>query len=234
MTKKHILLALFLVGYTSPSKAQHQLVLQKLTEWNEAAPVLSSEKLQEEVLSTAKQIYPSSDACSKSEAIIDRIHPATADRFVFNAVLRQQMHNAWTVIARLPGCDTFPVRYMVMQNNDSSLKTIRVNRGISYAHDSLIGDTLPLALLTATSALQRKGANCEAGAKFKLGVTRIESEEDGLGTDMFGVRYAGSWGEIWPIETCDQTVEVLVKFTADGDGGAYTDLPGDQISILSK
>ncbi|MEP3225409.1 MAG: hypothetical protein ABJO01_05500 [Parasphingorhabdus sp.] len=234
MKKKYLVLALLLTGYASPGMTQHQLVLEKLNQWNNAAPVLSNEELQEAVHSTAKQIYPASKACAESAVTLDRVHPATANRFVFRAVLRQQMRNAWTVTARLPGCDTVPVRYMVMQNNDNSLKTIRVNRGKSYAHDSLISDTLPLALLAATGALQRKGIGCDAKDKFKLGVTRIKSETDGLGPDIFGVRYAGHWAEIWPIEICDQTVEILVKFKADGDGGAFTDLPGDQISILPK
>jgi len=234
MIRKHLFFFFFFLCLISPSNAQHPLVLQKLTEWNEAAPVLSNERIQREVVSTAKEIYPPSDACSNSVVIIDGIHPATADRFVFNGLLRQQMHNAWTVIARLPGCDTVPVRYMIMQNKDKSLRTIRVNRGISYAHDSLITDTLPFVQLVATSALQREGINCEVDAIFKLGVTRIESEGDGLGADLFGVRYTGSWHETWPIETCGRTVEVLVKFTADGDGGAYYNLPSDQISILPR
>lgn len=234
MTKNCILLALLLACSVSPSKAQHPLIVQKLNEWNEATPALSNEEFREEIRGTARKIYPQSEACSESDVNIHRIHPATANRFVFNAVLRQQMRNAWTVNALLPGCDTVPVRFMVMQNNDKSLKTIRVNRGESYAHDSLISDTLSYVSLAANAALKRKGINCGADAEFKLGETRIKSEGAGLGADVFGVRYKGRWDEIWPIEICGRTVEVLVKFTADGDGGAVFDLPGDQISILSE
>lgn len=234
MNWKHIILFCFLLFSAGAAKTQHLLVLQKLNEWNDAAPVLSTEKFQEEIRKTVTKIYGQSDNCTNSAVTIDNVHPATADRYVFGALIRQQMRNAWTVITRLPGCDNVPVRFMVMQRADKSLKTIRVNRGSSYAHDSLIGDTLPLAVLAATNALKQAGDVCNVDDKFKLGVTRIESEEDGLGPDLFGVRYQGSWQEVWPITICNSTVEVLIQFTADGDGGAYQRLPGDKVKILTK
>lgn len=232
MKRKYLLLAFALSCIASSAHAQHALVLQKLNEWNDAAPAPSNERLKTEVLSTATNIYGSGDTCSNSEVQIDLVHPATAERFVFSAVLNQRMRNAWTVTARLPGCDSVPVRYMIMQNMDQSVRTIRVNRGVSYAWDSLINYTLPLAHLAALAALKRDGIDCADDAGFKFGVTRIASEDEGLGDDVFGVRYVGTWGEIWPIEACDRTVEVLVNFTADGDGGAYLDIPGDQIAVL--
>ena len=232
---RKLLLLLFLCLYpVSPGQAQHPLVLQKLNEWNDAAPVPSTEKLKEQIQSTAREVYELNDACASSAIFVDRIHPATADRFVFNALIRKQMRNAWTLIVRMPGCDAAPVRYMVMQDTDDSLKTIRVNRGISYASDSLISDALPSARIAADIALNRAGVSCEIADDFKLGVIRIESEEEGLGADLFGVRYTGSWDEVWPIETCGRIAEVLVKFTADGDGGAYFHVPGDQVKILPR
>lgn len=216
------------------ARAQHPIVLQKLNQWNDATPTPSDKTLKMEVLSTAKTLHSSSDACSTSEVLIEQIHPATAERFVFSSILSQRMRNAWTVIARLPGCDNIPARYMIMQNMDDSLRTIRVNRGVSYAWDSLISDTLPLVRITALAALKRKGIDCKEDPGFKLGVTRIASEGQDLGRDLFGVRYKGNWGEIWPIQTCDQKVEIAVSFTADGDGGAYSHIPGDKVVILPK
>jgi len=232
--KRSPVLAFVCLYSTSAAQAQHPLIVQKLNEWNDAAPAPNNPKLTSEIRKTANEVYDSNENCASSAIVIDKVQPATADRFVFTALIRRQLRNAWTVTSRLPGCDAVPVRFMVMQNNDDSLRTIRVNRGISYAHDSLISDTLPLAVLAATAKLQRMGFSCNVEDGFKLGVTRIESEEDGLGADMFGVRYQGSWSEIWPISTCNRTVEVLVTFTADGDGGAYTNLPGDQVKVLTK
>jgi len=65
-----------------------------------------------------------------------------------------------------------------------------------------------------------------------MGVTRVAKEEPSLGADVYGVRYTGSWIEVWPIELCGRTIEVAVRFTADGDGGAYADLKGTEAKLL--
>lgn len=234
MRKTLLLLPVFFFLFSVQGKAQHPLVLQKLTEWNEAAPALSNDRLQQEILDTALKRYPKSDSCANSEVIIDRVQPATADRFIFFGLARQQLRNGWTVNARLPGCDSAPVRFMTIQNRDNSLKTIRVNRGVSYAWDSLIGDTLPKAHIAAVTRLRQAKHECQLDSKYILGVTRIQSEGNGLGSDVFGVRYKGSWNEIWPIKTCGKTVEVLVEFAADGDGGAFSNTSSDQAVIISE
>ena len=225
-----LLIALF-VPFGSAS-AQHPLVLNKLNAWNEAAPMPGESAIKAEVHRKAEEIYRASIACANSNIIIDKIEPATADRNAFNALVQGTMKNAWFVTTRMPECDPAPVRYMVMQYIDNSLKAIRVNRGEAYAWESLIGDTFPLVQLAAISALKRKGSSCSVEGNAALGVTRIASKESGLGPDIFGIRYSGSWTEVWPIEVCRQTVEVLIRFTADGDGGAFTNIPGDQIRVL--
>lgn len=214
--------------------AQHQIVLDKLTQWNAAAPQPGNDTLEREVLKAADLIYDAVESCPDSSVQIERVQPATAERFVFASLIRNQLRNAWMVTAVLPGCDPAPVRYMVIQNLDNSLRTIRVNRGASYAWDSLIGDTLPLAQIGAAAALKRNDIECEIGASSKLGVTRIVDEGPSLGADVFGVRYTGTWSEIWPIEICGRTVEVRIDFTADGDGGAYTSIPGDAVSVAAQ
>lgn len=218
----------------APASAQHSLVLEKLEEWNGAAPEPGSETLKAEILKAAGAIYETRDDCTTSAVLIEQVHPATAERFVFSAILNRRLRNAWTVTARLPGCDHAPARYMVMQNIAEDLSTVRVNRGISYAWDSLFGDTLPLAHLAALAVLAHQGTACDEGAGFRLGVTRVAAEAENLGEDMFGVRYEGSWSEVWPIEACDRTVEVTVNFTADGDGGAFLDIPGEAVTVVAN
>lgn len=233
MLKRSIVTAMLCWPLASVN-AQHALVLQKLTEWNAAAPAPASERINAEILSSAKQIYVDNAACAASDVTIEAVSPATSERFVFTSIVQQRLRNAWSVTARLPGCDTAPVRFMIIQDKADRLQTIRVNRGRSHAWDSLIGDTLPLAQVAAMAALTRRKIECTPTKAGKLGVVRIASEDENLGRDVFGVRYAGSWGEVWPIEICDRVVEVVVNFTADGDGGAYTDIPGERIAILSR
>ncbi|HEX7819499.1 MAG TPA: hypothetical protein VF463_02650 [Sphingobium sp.] len=212
--------------------AQHPLILSKLTEWNAGTPVPGNDILKTEIQKKAADIYASRASCRNSDVSINIVEPATADRYAFNAIIRKTLKNAWFVTTRLPECDPAPVRYMIMQNSDNTLQTIRVNRGESYAWDSLIGDTLPAAQLAATIALKRNGVECNSNEKPTLGVARIDSKEANLGKNTFGIRYSGSWTEIWPIEFCKRTVEVAIKFTADGDGGAFTHIPGDKTRVL--
>ena len=211
-------------------RAQHALVVQKLTELNQATPPLSSDELKSELRRLAATLYDKTESCVGSDIAIAGVQPATADRYVFAATLSGQLRNGWFVTARLQGCDTAPVRFLVMRDNSDQLTTIRVNRGISYAWDSLIGDTLPLARLAAAAALKREGTDCADSARGALQEARIASRGADLGTDVFGARYTGSWAEVWPIKMCDRTIEVTVEFTTDGDGGAYTNIPGDRIS----
>ncbi|MFB0873418.1 MULTISPECIES: hypothetical protein [unclassified Sphingobium] len=217
----------------APLDAQHPMILARLNEWNAAAPVPADEILKTEIRGEAGEIYGGKADCNSSDIAIDTIEPATADRYAFNAILRKALRNAWFVTAKLPGCEQAPMRFMVLQNADNSLRTVRVNRGISYAWDSLIGDTLPAAQLAATIALERAGVTCSSNEKTILGVTRIAVGEASVGKNVFGIRYSGSWTEVWPIEACKRTVEVSIKFTADGDGGAFTQILGDKTRILS-
>lgn len=223
--------AAVLAAPVGPLQAQHALILQKLHEWNGAAPAPSAERIQSEVRKAAARSYPASPGCAASGLTIETVSPASAERFVFTAILQGRMRNAWTVGARLPGCDAAPVRFMVMQDGAGALSAIRVNRGDSLAWDSLIGDTLPLARIAAAGALKRQTATCELTSDAVLGVTRVSAKGATLGEDVFGVRYAGSWSEVWPLAICGRTVEVTVDFTADGDGGAYTNVPGDGIVV---
>lgn len=225
-----LLIALFVP--LSALNAQHPMILARLNEWNDAAPAPANEILKIEIRRKAGEIYGGSVACNNSDIAIDAIEPATADRYPFNAILRKTLKNAWFVTARLSGCDAAPARYMIMQNPDNSLQITRVNRGMSYAWDSLIGDTLSAVQLAATVALERAGVTCGSNEKATLGVIRIAAKEPSLGKSIFGIRYSGSWTEVWPIETCKRTVEVLIKFTADGDGGAFTQIPGDKTRVM--
>lgn len=214
---------ILLIAFASsiPVHAQNSYVLQKMQEWNAAAPQPSNEELLKPVREAAQKIYPSNGACLAQGVVVDAVEPATADRYVITEVAFRRMKNAWTVVVHHTGCDSASVRYMVMQSMDGSTKAIRVNRGKSYAHDSLIGDTLQFVILGVDAKFTQSGLTCIGDSKAKLGIVRIDKEEADLKPATFGVRYSGSWSEIWPIEKCGRTVEIPVSFTADGDGGAY-------------
>jgi hypothetical protein len=210
------------------------LVLDRLEAWNAAAPQPNEVVLKEQVQKKIEEIYSGNKDCFRAPVIVERVQPASADRYAFNAILRGAIRNAWFITTRQPSCENVASRYMVMQNSDGSFQTIRVNRGQSYAWESLIGDTFRLAKIAASVALVRQGVECSPVSNAGLGVVRIASEDEDLGNDTFGVRYSGSWAEIWPVEICERTVEVHIDFRADGDGGAYSDLPGDKLRVLEE
>ena len=110
---------------------------------------------------------------------------------------------------------------MVIEGVDGRMNTIRVNRGVSYAPDFLIGDTLPMVMIAAENKFSQHKVTCVSDAKATLEIVRIEKKEADLKPAAFGVRYSGSWSEVWPIEKCNHVIEIPVAFTADGDGGAY-------------
>jgi hypothetical protein len=215
------LYTLFAFNFLGVARAQHPLVLQRLQEWNAAAPQPSDQALIEPIKAAVPRFYPDKSDCIAHGITIESVEPATAERYVFQEVAFKRMKNAWTVTVNHRGCDAAQVRYMVMQGVDGHMAAIRVNRGRSYAHDSLIGDTLQMMMMAVEAKFSVAGISCGDDAKAKLGVVRIDKEEADLKPAQFGVRYSGSWSETWPIEKCGRTIEVPVSFTADGDGGAY-------------
>jgi len=206
-----LVLPTILLAQVIPSHAQNAQVLNTLAKWNSAAPPPTEHLIKAEVRRTANELYGPSDTCQGSDIVISKVEPATADRFVINGRVGGTLRNAWFVTVQMPRCDTVPVRFMVLQQADSGLKAIRVNRGVSHAWESLVADTFPLARLGAYAALKRKGVNCGLDEKAVLGITRISSEDPALGPVQFGIRFKGSWTEIWPLKLCNHNVEVTVR-----------------------
>lgn len=217
------------------ASAQHPLVLDRLTVWNAAAPTPPEEELKRLVHQKAVAIYRDAKNCGASDVRIVKVVPATADRYAFSGIMNRTIRNAWFVTAQVPGCDAEQVRFMVLWNADDTFKIVRINRGESYAWESLVTDTVPLARLAAIAALQRIGTACDSGStegSGLIGPTRISAQDLGLGKEVFGVRYTGKWNEIWPISECGHVVEVTIEFTADGDGGAYTRMPAQRVRVV--
>lgn len=219
------LLILFVISMTcmvsAPSEAQAPSDVEIFKVFNEVTPPPSTAIITSEVMKSALETQKSKGGCLPSSAVIDMVTPATAARFVSDGLKARQIRNAWTVIVSHPNCGSDIVRYALVKQYNDSHYAFRINRGRSNANESLIGDTFPQAVLGAVVALKRAGIDCSS-TEPTLGVTRIAEESSDLGPDFYGVRYKGSWREVWPIMLCNRTVEIIVSFRADGSGGAYT------------
>jgi hypothetical protein len=73
------------------------------------------------------------------------------------------------------------VRYTISEDSAGALTTIRINRGLSLANESLISDTWPVAVLQAAATAKRNGFECDP-SDGSLGVTRVAREEPGWGS----------------------------------------------------
>jgi len=127
-----------------------------------------------------------------------------------------------------PGEDT--VRYMVLQLRDKSLRAARVNEGRSLANPTIMRDTSAMAALAALRQAKIVDPSCK-GDDMAMGSTRVVSRSKDLGPEKFGSRYAGSWSEVWQFRTCGRTFDVPIDFTADGDGGAYTNVKASAATL---
>ncbi len=226
-----MIVAAILVAATNATYAQHPIVLEKLRAWDNATPPPPRALMTAEVMKAAAAVQKRSGGCIASSAVIEKVSPATGVRFVFQGILSRQIKNAWTIVAQHPNCGPEVTRYAIVERKDGIHYTIRINQGRSHANESLIGDTLPLAILGAETALKRAGVKC-IDARAALGITRVTQEEPDLGPEIDGIRYTGSWSEVWPISMCGRSVEVLVRFTGDGDGGAHHEIKGGAIRVV--
>jgi hypothetical protein len=216
-----LIIAIISMAYTAVN-AQAPRDIEVYKVYNEVHKPPSTAIIASEVMKSALETQKSKGGCLPSSAVIDTVMPATAARFVSEGLKAQQIRNAWTVVVRHPNCGSDVVRYAIVKHYNDSFYAFRINRGRSNANESLIADTFSQAVLGAVVALKRAGSDCRS-TEPTLGVTRIAEEGSDLGADFYGVRFKGSWREIWPIMLCNRTVEISVRFRADGNGGAYTE-----------
>lgn len=216
------------------ASAQDPMVLELLEKSNKTNPTPEASIVKDQIMKAAAAIQKRTGGCVISSTEIEKITPSTGVRYVLEGIAFRRLRNGWTVEAKHQNCGSDISRYLIVQTSDGSLETIRMNKGRSNANESLISDTLPSAYIAAASVIRNAGGKCDirSAESAILGTTRIANEEPGLGPDVYGVRYTGSWTEIWPIMICNRTVEVPVRFTGDGDGGAYNDIKGSKARLL--
>lgn len=226
--------ALATIVCSPPATAQNQEILAKIKQLDEQAPQPGQDIILAALTKTAVSLANAGNGCKPSRITILETSPITGARDILAGIMKGAVKNGWTVYARYAGCpggDVF--RYAVIQRADGSLIAPLINEGRSYANLSIMRDTSALAAIAGYAAIKRIDAKC-AGGDLKMGQTRVVSETKDLGPDTFGVRYTGSWTEIWQFKSCGRTVEVAVSFSADGDGGAYSNIKGDSVTVLAN
>lgn len=231
--KNRIIVATLVACLSTGVSAQNAMVLDRIKALDAAAQAPAMPELEIAILATSKAIADAKKVCSPASIGIEEVMPITGAAAILPAILKGQIRNAWSVYARHAGCPgSEPFRYAVLQLADGSLKALLVNEGRSFANLSIMRDTSAGAALAALQRIKQEDAKCD-GADMTMGVTRVVFQSKDLGPELFGVRYVGSWTEAWDFTTCGRIARVPVEFRADGDGGAYTNIKGDSVQLVS-
>jgi len=219
---------------SAPALAQNQMVIDKLTELNAEAPPPAIADIAQAVDQEAKRVADAKKTCAPTAIELEKPVPITGDRSVLNDVIARRLLNAWTIYAKQSGCAAIPeiVRYIVIKKADFSLAVFVVNHGRTNANPTLIRDTFKLAALGGFIAVKKLDSACDPKDLPQLLDMRIAEESADLGPALFGVRYTGTWSEIWRFRVCGRDADVKVDFRPDGDGGAYTNVPGSGVTIV--
>jgi hypothetical protein len=229
--RKLILMAAIVLA-SSAASAQQQVVLDTLHGLDAKAPQPPLAELNQAVMSSARAFAEAHQTCAPQSVKLSDVAPITGATGIMAAVMKGTLRNVWTVYAEHVGCSgANPVRYMVLQPADGSLHAVKVNEGRTFANPVIMRDASAGAALAALQKAKAARSTC-AGEGMKMGPTRVTSTSKDLGPEIYGVRYVGTWTEVWQFETCGMKIDVPIEFTPDGDGGAYTKVVSDKVSIV--
>ena len=211
----------------APAAAQEAADLARWAAINKAVPPPAASAIAPPALATAQAFARETRQCVPSGVSIGDIRPATADPVAIGGVRDGQLKNMWTATGTLAGCPgREKLRFVVMRMPDAALRVLVVNEGESLASVAETQDAMREALAAARRAFAQAAPECTVDAStLSLGPTRVTARSADLGPDVYGVRFKGSWTEVWNFAACGRQVEVRVDFRADGEGGAFVNAP---------
>jgi hypothetical protein len=159
--------------------------------------------------------------CMPSKVTLGVLRPVTLDNFVTQAILGGQIENGWLLSAKIVNCpDEDVARILVLRAaNGATLQAFYDGRGESLAWPSLARAVMPEIIRPALVKLATADMRCRPTDMAPVAV-RVESRSADLSPDRYGLRYKGSWREVWSFGPCGHRVAVPVDFRADGQGGA--------------
>ena len=121
---------------------------------------------------------------------------------------------------------------MITLFKDGEILAMAGNPGETLTTLSQFRDTMPLVMLGFTAAAKPEPSLCSDTADQRI-EPRIVAREADLGPDVFG-SYAGSWQEIWRVTKCGHSVDVPIRFTADGKAGVNAAVSVENARLLPE
>jgi hypothetical protein len=229
-----LLLGVLLLSMAAPAAAQPAQVASILQRTNKRFPPPSEAQIRA-AFDAYVQRQKAADAldCVPTGANLSDLRPATSDALVLTYIRRGEVRNGWTVQIAQQGCPGQDARFLITLFNDGELLAMRGNAGDTLTSLSQFRDTMPLVMLAFMAAAKLDPATCPGAAEEKF-EPRILTREADLGPDVFGSRYSGSWQEIWRVTKCGRSVEVPIRFTADGKGGVNAAVSVENSRLLPE
>jgi len=171
--------------------------------------------------------------CRPHDMKIGDLRPVTLDSIVSSMIIKGMIENGWLVSVTINDCPPAdPIRLIVLRSADgNSLAAMFVNQGESLAWPTAISDALPGLTGAASQKLRASDPRCEPKDLTPTGV-RVISRSPDLQPEYYGVRYKGSWSEVWQFEPCNHRIGVPIDFRADGKGGTYWTITAEKIVYI--
>jgi hypothetical protein len=141
---------------------------------------------------------------------------------LWKAALAGEIKNAWTAKVLLGGCRKEPANYLVVRDKAGKTSAGVWSWGQTLAGITLTRDVMPSAAGAMTASIMKVDAACTMDRlkQFVAGPREI-SDMKSAGEDIYGMRFKGTWSEIWHFTVCGYDAAIPINFRADGSGGAY-------------
>jgi hypothetical protein len=221
-----------LLALATSAAAQDPAYRRFLEQTNAAAPAPPLEAIRPEALAILQGAMRAQRRCVPGALALERLASATAMRAVTLSVRSGEVRNGWTVYGRATSCGApLLFRFLVLRLPDNALRVLIVNEGESLANPSLMRDTSTAAVQATLAVLRRTMPSCN-GQDVQLGPSRVVSRGAGLGPNVYGAFFRGTWREAWTFRMCGRRVEMPIDFTADAEGGADYSVHGSEARIL--
>ena len=204
-------------------------VMQRQLEALNKLPLPDKTQLAVAVLKAVQADAAHRNRCMPHKMALSGLEPMTLDPMITGLIENGVIENGWLTSVRISDCPPAdPIRVLVLRAADGhSLNANFVGQGESLAWPSLVKDALRGLVGNAAAKLRAADPNCTPKELTPSGV-RVTSQT-GMGPVRYGIRYAGSWDEIWLFEMCNHRIGVPITFRADGKGGGGWSISPDKV-----
>jgi hypothetical protein len=219
-----------LAGAASAAGAQQPEYARFVEEANRAAPPPSAAEISPIALETLQTRHRELGRCVPTGLSLGEPRPITATRHISEMIRRGEVRNAWTVYARLEGCEERrPLHLVVVRPADGPLLVAPLVYGEAIANPTVVLDVRDPAGMAAAAMARQLVPGCAA---VTLEGFRSVSQSADLSPDFYGVRYRGSWREAWSFTACGRRIELPITFTADGQSGTSYSIHASEARLI--